>query len=99
MRDERVYPDAETFRPERFLPLVEQANGNYQRSLDDVSGGDPTSLVYGFGRRQVHTHRLSLPFLNEFSWIQDLPWALSRRRKHLDGYLEPTCCVRRPPHA
>lgn len=54
MRDERVYSDPEAFRPERFLPLVGQTSNNYQRSLDEVSAGDPGSLVYGFGRRLVH---------------------------------------------
>lgn len=51
MRDERVYTSPDTFDPERFVPFVEKAAGNYQRSLDDVNAGDPSSLVYGFGRR------------------------------------------------
>jgi len=40
-RDERVYPDAEAFRPERFHNL-DRATAEYM---------DPRNYVFGFGRR------------------------------------------------
>jgi cytochrome P450 len=44
MRNEEIYPDADTFKPERFLetctPEVERRR-------------DPKNYVFGFGRRFV----------------------------------------------
>lgn len=41
-RDEEVYKDAETFRPERFTDADSQ----------DVL--DPYNIIFGFGRRSVN---------------------------------------------
>jgi cytochrome P450 len=42
-RDEEVYPDSESFKPERFLK-----NGNINKVTRD-----PHDIVFGFGRRYV----------------------------------------------
>jgi hypothetical protein len=42
-RDEEVYPDAESFKPERFIN-----NGDLNRAIRD-----PRDIVFGFGRRYV----------------------------------------------
>lgn len=42
LRDEKVYPDPEVFRPERFEVSV---NGKIQPE------DDPNAVVFGFGRR------------------------------------------------
>ena len=42
-RDEEVYPDAESFKPERFL-----RNGTLNKEIRD-----PRDIVFGFGRRYV----------------------------------------------
>jgi hypothetical protein len=40
-RDEEVYPDAESFKPERFIK-----NGALNKDIRD-----PRDIVFGFGRR------------------------------------------------
>jgi hypothetical protein len=59
-RDEEVYPDAESFKPERFIK-----DGALNENIKD-----PPDIVFGFGRRWVlfgfhgyHPSRLILPFL------------------------------------
>jgi cytochrome P450 len=42
-RDEEVYPDAESFKPERFMK-----NGALDEKIRD-----PRDFVFGFGRRCV----------------------------------------------
>jgi cytochrome P450 len=42
-RDEDVYPDAESFKPERFIK-----NGSLNNEIRD-----PRDIVFGFGRRCV----------------------------------------------
>ena len=41
LRDESIYPDASTFKPERFL----EADPEKKRLMD------PRSYIFGFGRR------------------------------------------------
>jgi hypothetical protein len=42
-RDEEVYPDAESFKPERFIK-----DGDLNKAIRD-----PRDIVFGFGRRYV----------------------------------------------
>ncbi|THH15233.1 hypothetical protein EW146_g5213 [Bondarzewia mesenterica] len=58
VRDERVYPDAHTFDPERF---VEKGDGTYS-----TKQRDPRQYVFGFGRRRCpgsHLGEASVWFL------------------------------------
>jgi cytochrome P450 len=42
-RDEEVYPDPESFKPERFIK-----NGGLNKAIRD-----PRDIIFGFGRRYV----------------------------------------------
>jgi cytochrome P450 len=42
-RDEKTYPDAESFQPERFIK-----NGDLNKAIRD-----PRDFIFGFGRRYV----------------------------------------------
>ena len=41
LHDEKDYPDPESFKPERYL----------KDGLPDLTVRDPTTIVFGFGRR------------------------------------------------
>lgn len=50
MRDHRYFDDVDKFRPERFLAKVK----GYKDSDEALNGSfpdDPSSVVFGFGRR------------------------------------------------
>ena len=47
-RDERDYPDPESFLPERFLPAE-----------DKPAARDPAEYIFGFGRRSVSSPNMS----------------------------------------
>lgn len=49
MRDERHYPDSNTFIPERHF--VRQTSADHVKALSECNADDPRSLVFGFGRR------------------------------------------------
>ena len=49
-RDERYFSDPEAFRPERFSSKVEGMKNTLQ-GLNGFSPDDPSSIVFGFGRR------------------------------------------------
>jgi cytochrome P450 len=57
-RDEEMYPDAEAFKPERFIK-----NGALNKEIRD-----PREFVFGFGRRYVglnlSTYRLLRPYFS-----------------------------------
>ena len=56
LRDENDYPDPESFKPERYL----------KNDLPDLSVRDPTTIMFGFGRRWVFLLRsLSQPIFVE----------------------------------
>lgn len=66
MRDEQYFPNPDVFSPERHLDKVK---GSSDVSTEFERNDDPSSLVFGFGRRyasrpviylfEVDTHRLS----------------------------------------
>ena len=50
MRDPRFFPNAEEFKPERFFEKVSTTK-NAVESLNGFSLDDPSSIIFGFGRR------------------------------------------------
>lgn len=58
MKDERYFPSPEMFSPERHLNKVQaqirDGGADFSsRSLNGLEADDPSSLAFGFGRRQV----------------------------------------------
>ncbi|KAI5119697.1 hypothetical protein M0805_003582 [Coniferiporia weirii] len=51
MRDERYYRNPDEFNPERFLKKVTDTSYDYMHALGSFDAGDPSSVVFGFGRR------------------------------------------------
>ncbi|KAI5119695.1 hypothetical protein M0805_003580 [Coniferiporia weirii] len=51
MRDERYYSDPEKFYPERFLAKTKSPVNSHVHALNTFNANDPSSLVFGFGRR------------------------------------------------
>ena len=50
MRDESRFKDSNAFKPERFLDLVKNTQ-DPTSALNGHSNDDPSSVVFGFGRR------------------------------------------------
>jgi cytochrome P450 len=53
LHDENDYPDPESFKPERYL----------KNGLPDLTVRDPTTIVFGFGRRWAFCSVLSTTIL------------------------------------
>lgn len=51
MRDERFYPEPELFNPDRFLSKVIAPVNRHVHPLNTFKPDDPSSLIFGFGRR------------------------------------------------
>jgi len=64
LHDENVYPDPSTFRPERFLTEDGKLNADIQ---------DPTTIVFGFGRRCDADNHTSVLVLITFHSVQGMP--------------------------
>lgn len=53
MRDERYFHGPKDFLPDRFIPMVSAENFDAIQSMNVFNTHDPSSIVFGFGRRFV----------------------------------------------
>lgn len=85
MRDPKYFDRVEEFLPERFLEKVKSYH-NSDQALNGFEPDDPSSIVFGFGRRyQTHCVNFFTPY-NEAS-IGSAPGGSSQTQ--ICGYLSP----------
>lgn len=72
MRDERYFPEPERFYPERHISRVMEVsqNDSSKSGLSSFSPDDPSSLVFGFGRRYVVNISLSVTAMSDQKWLE-----------------------------
>ena len=64
LRDELRFRDSAAFKPERFLEKVGRGRDG-STALNELANDDPSSIVFGFGRRQLMFIKISR---RELTW-------------------------------
>ena len=89
LRDEAYYPGPHIFKPERFLPLLQARDSEY----DKLSPADPKSIIFGFGRRCVRNAWYCVfpsTYLRQQGFARGCTWRMLQFGFHLRVYLRST---------
>ena len=83
MHDEQYFPSPETFNPSRFLVNANTHANEHVHSLNRFEVNDPSTLVFGFGRRYILIwadalciHILQADILSTLGSVQDDSWQM-----------------------